>query len=143
MILQEIKFDSWQYRCACRLREAVLREPLGLLLSEDDLRGEAGQLHFGMFAGQEMVACVSAAPISATQARIRQTAVAPDYQQQGVASDMMRQVEAILADRGYTTLSLHARKSAIGFYLKLGYSTVGEEFIEITVPHQKMIKELV
>jgi predicted GNAT family N-acyltransferase len=55
---------------------------------------------------------------------------------------MMRRVEAILAGRGYTSLSLHARKSAIGFYRKLGYAAVGKEFIEVTVPHQKMIKKL-
>lgn len=142
MILQELEFGSERYQSACRLREAVLRRPLGLPLSEDDLRGEAGQLHFAMFADQELVACVTAVPLSVTEARIRQTAVAPAYQQQGVASDMMRRVEAILADRGYTSLSLNARKSAINFYSKLGYATVGEEFTEVTVPHQKMIKQL-
>jgi ribosomal protein S18 acetylase RimI-like enzyme len=142
VILQELEFGSERYKSACRLREAVLRRPLGLPLSEDDLRGEAQQLHFAMFAEQELIACVTAVPLSATQARIRQTAVAPAYQQQGVASDMMRRVEAILAGRGYTSLSLHARKSAIGFYRKLGYAAVGKEFIEVTVPHQKMIKKL-
>ncbi|UCH46915.1 MAG: GNAT family N-acetyltransferase [Betaproteobacteria bacterium] len=142
MILQELEFGSEQYRSACRLREAVLRRPLGLPLSEADLRDEGNQLHFAMFADQELVACVTAVPISTNEAKIRQTAVAPAYQQRGVASDMMRQVEAILAARGYTSLSLHARKSAIGFYRKLGYATVGEEFIEVTVPHQKMIKKL-
>ncbi len=142
MILRELEFGSGQYRSACRLRETVLREPLGLLLSEADLRGEAEQLHFGMYADEELVACVTAVPVAATKARIRQTAVAPGYQRQGVARDMMRQVEAILAAHGYTTLSLHARTSAVGFYLKLGYTTVGDEFIEVTVPHQKMIKKL-
>lgn len=142
MIFQELEFGSEQYRSACRLRDAVLRRPLGLPLSEDDLRGEAEQLHFAMFADQELVACVTAVPLSTTGARIRQTAVAPAYQQRGVASDMMRQVEANLAARGYTSLSLHARKSAIGFYKKLGYATVGEEFMEVTVPHHKMIKKL-
>ena len=142
MILRELEFGSGQYQSACRLREKVLRQPLGLRLSDADLRGEAEQLHFGMFADDELMACVTAAPLSANEARIRQTAVAPGHQGQGVARDMMRQVEAILADRGYTILSLHARKSAVGFYLKLGYMTVGGEFIEVTVPHQKMIKHL-
>lgn len=119
-----------------------MRQPLGLPLSDDDLHGESEQLHFGMFADQQLVACVTAVPLSASEAKIRQTAVAPDYRQRGVASDMMRQVEAILATRGYTKLTLHARKSAVGFYLKLGYTTVGEGFIEVTVPHQKMIKNL-
>ncbi|UCD69425.1 MAG: GNAT family N-acetyltransferase [Betaproteobacteria bacterium] len=142
MIVQELQFGSEQYRSARQLRESVLRRPLGLPLSEDDLRGEAGQLHFAMLADQELVACVTALPLSVTEARIRQTAVAPAYQRQGVASHMMRKVEAILAARGYTSLSLHARISAIGFYRKLGYAAVGKQFIEVTVPHQKMVKQL-
>lgn len=142
MILQELEFGSKQYRLACRLREAVLRWPLGLPLSDDDTSGEAEQLHFAMFAEQELVACVTAVPLSVSEAKLRQTAVAPDYQQQGVAREMMRQVEAILAARGYTSLSLHARKSAVGFYEKLGYEAVGREFVEVTIPHRKMIKTL-
>jgi len=144
VIFREIKFGSWQYRSACELREAVLRFPLGLPLSEQDLQGEAEQLHFAMFAdNDELVACVIAVPLSADQARIRQTAVAPQYQKRGLASKMMRELEAILATRGFTSISLHARASAISFYEKLGYEAVGEEFTEVTIPHRKMVKRLV
>ncbi len=140
--LQEIQFGSEQYKSACRLREAVLRRPLGLLLAEDDLCAEAEQLHFGLFDGEQLVACVIAVPLSANEAKIRQTAVAPSHQRQGLGGGIMRQVEAILAARGYTLLSLHARSSAVGFYAKLGYDTVGEEFTEVTIPHRKMVKKL-
>ena len=60
----------------------------------------------------------------------------------GLARTMMRELEAILSARGFTDLSLHARKSAVGFYEKLGYEAVGEEFTEITIPHRKMVKRL-
>ena len=143
MILREIEFGSQQYRSACQLREAVLRLPLGLALAEDDLRGEAEQLHFGLFSEGELVACVIAVPLSADEARIRQTAVAPQFQRQGLASAMMRELEVILCARGFTSLSLHARTSAAGFYEKLGYGVVGEEFVEVTIPHRKMVKKLI
>ena len=142
MILREIDFGSDQYRLACQLREAVLRRPLGLPLGDDDLRGEAEQLHFGLFSDNELVACVIAVPLSVGAARIRQTAVVPRCQRQGLARTMMRELEAILSARGFTDLSLHARKSAVGFYEKLGYEAVGEEFTEITIPHRKMVKRL-
>jgi predicted GNAT family N-acyltransferase len=38
--------------------------------------------------------------------------------------------------------SLHARKTAIGFYEKLAYAVVGGEFTEVGVAHVKMIKRI-
>jgi hypothetical protein len=37
---------------------------------------------------------------------------------------------------------MHARKTALGFYEKLGYSRQGEEFTEVTIPHYIMEKAL-
>ena len=55
---------------------------------------------------------------------------------------MMRQLEEFLAARGIDSVRLHARRSAIGFYRKLGYETVGREFTEVTLPHRKMVKRI-
>jgi len=143
VILRAIEYGSEQYRCALRLREAVLRSPLGLQLDEHDLCGEERQWHFGLFADEHIVACVIAVPVSPSEARIRQTAVEPSRQRQGLASTMMRQLEDWLAARGIHSLSMHARASAVGFYSKLGYQPVGEAFVEVTIPHRKMVKSLI
>jgi predicted GNAT family N-acyltransferase len=37
---------------------------------------------------------------------------------------------------------MNARKNALGFYDKLGYKVVGDEFLEVTLPHFTMEKEL-
>jgi predicted GNAT family N-acyltransferase len=50
--------------------------------------------------------------------------------------------ENIARDRGYRRLTMHARKSAIGFYEKNGYKISGPEFVEVTIPHFEMEKEL-
>lgn len=143
MDFRQIEYGSAEYDAARQLREAVLREPLGLSLSADDLRGEDRQLHFALFAGNdEMVGCVIVVPASGGQARIRQMAVVPAHQRQGLASKMMFELETDLYARGFCSISLHARHSAIGFYKKLGYESTGGEFIEVTLPHQKMVKRL-
>ena len=142
ILFREISFGSDQYRRACALRYEVLRAPLGLPLSEDDLHAEASQLHFGLFDDDKPVACVTAIALTADHAKIRQTAVAPAYQDQGLGRRIMTQLEAALAARGFASLSLHARSTAVGFYEKLGYETVGDEFIEVTIPHRKMLKRL-
>ena len=142
VIFGQIEYGSANYRQALRLRETVLRMPLGLPLSKEDLRGEDRQLHFGLFSDGRIIACVIAVPVTASEAKIRQTAVASAHQRQGLASTMMRQLEDNLASRGFRFLSLHARTDAIGFYEKLGYQTEGEEFVEVTIPHRKMVKRL-
>ena len=142
MLFREIPFGSDQYRRACALRNEILRAPLGLPLSEADLQGEADQLHFGLFDDDELAACVSAIALTADHAKIRQTAVAEAYQRQGLGRRIMTQLEAALAARGFVSLSLHARSTAVGFYQKLGYETVGDAFIEVSIPHRKMAKRL-
>jgi hypothetical protein len=37
---------------------------------------------------------------------------------------------------------MHARVNALGFYKKLGYTTFGNEFTEVTLPHFMMEKKL-
>ncbi len=143
MLFREISFGSDQYQRACALRDEVLRAPLGLPLSEDDLKGEAGQLHFGLFDNDELAACVTAIALTAVHAKIRQTAVAAAYQRQGLGRRIMTQLEAALAARGFVSLSLHARSTAVGFYQKLGYEAVGDEFIEVSIRHRKMAKRLI
>jgi predicted GNAT family N-acyltransferase len=43
---------------------------------------------------------------------------------------------------GIHYIELHARKSVVNFYIKLGYSMIVEEFIEVGIPHYKMFKKL-
>ncbi|RPJ34343.1 MAG: GNAT family N-acetyltransferase [Verrucomicrobiaceae bacterium] len=46
----------------------------------------------------------------------------------------MEEMERHLQARGFREFELHARRSAEGFYQRLGYTTVGDEFLEVTIP---------
>jgi ribosomal protein S18 acetylase RimI-like enzyme len=139
----EIAFGSEDYERERRLRDEVLRRPLGLSLEEEDPAPEKDQLHFALFdSAREIVACVIAAPISPTEARIRQMAVSPAQQGKGIGRRLLEEVECDLRARGYRHLRLSARSSAVGFYERLGYETVGEEYVSVTVPHFPMAKSL-
>ncbi len=143
MIVREIMFGTDEFREECELRHRVLRAPLGLNLYEENLDAEKDQVHFGLFdASEKLVACVSVVVLSTTQAKIRQMAVAPEQQGRGCGRKLMQNVESILLTRGLTTLSLHARKTVVGFYEGLGYVAYGEAFIEVGIPHVAMRKLL-
>ena len=143
MMLQEIKFGSAEFRRECELRNKVLRIPLGLSLFDEDLSHENQQLHFGLFDPEgNLVACVIAAACSPTEAQIRQMAVCDEHRGKGYGRNIISAIENKLAQQGFTYLFMHARMTAVGFYEKLGYVTVGQEFLEIGIPHVKMEKSL-
>jgi predicted GNAT family N-acyltransferase len=55
---------------------------------------------------------------------------------------MVRFAEGKAAVSGFTSMVLHARKTAVRFYETLGYAKVGTEFIEINIPHFEMRKSI-
>jgi GNAT superfamily N-acetyltransferase len=69
-------------------------------------------------------------------------AVLSGLQGKGIGRVLMTFAENIARDRGYRKINMHARKTAVGFYEKLGYSISGPEFEEVTIPHFEMEKEL-
>jgi len=143
MTFHEIRFGSDEYKSECALRDEILRRPLGLSLYDEDLDAEKDQWHFGLFDSQErLCGCVVAVPMDDGQAKLRQMAVADDCQGRGLGARIVAELERELASRGVRHIHLHARVSAVGFYEKQGYSVTGGEFVEVTVPHVRMDKEI-
>jgi ribosomal protein S18 acetylase RimI-like enzyme len=65
-----------------------------------------------------------------------------DLQGKGIGRAIMHFAENIARDRGYRIISMHARKNVVGFYERMDYKVIGNEFIEITIPHYLMEKKL-
>ena len=141
MTAREIIVGSDQYIQECLLRDEILRTPLGLSLFDEDLEKEKGDFHFGLFLPDgHLGACLIVVPLSPTDVRIRQMAVASIHQGKGMGRRIMTEVEDILRKRGMTKVVIHARASVVGFYEKLGYTVVGEEFMEVSISHRMMEK---
>ena len=143
MNVKEIRHGSTEYQQECALRQEVMRKPLGLNLYDEDLLAERGQIHFGLFDEKDqLLACVIAAPVTATEAKIRQMAVRPLLQGKGCGRVLLEAAEKVLAQRGFADLFLNSRMTAIGFYEHLGYTQTGPEFMEVGLPHVKMRKKI-
>ena len=78
--------------------------------------------------------------------RLFQMAVDSGAQRQGLGSELVKRMEAALAARAepgtIQCVRLHARHHVVAFYARLGYRCVGDPFVEIGIPHQRMEKEL-
>lgn len=142
MALRIIDHGSNEYRQMVKLRDDILRRPLGLGFTEEELAKEKDNMLIGAFEDDDMLGCCMLVEENPTTARLRQMAVLNDLQGKGVGRALMQFAENLARDRGYKVLSMHARKNAVGFYEKVGYKIKGDEFIEVTIPHYVMEKQL-
>jgi len=142
MALKIIEHGSDDYQKMVDLRYEILRKPLGLAFSEDELEKEKEDILIGAFDDEKLLACCLITREKGNTCRLRQMAVQNNMQGKGIGATMMNFAENVARDRGFRTMSMHARKSAIGFYEKLGYRVDGEEFQEVTIPHFVMLKTL-
>jgi GNAT superfamily N-acetyltransferase len=142
----EIAHRSRVYEQAVRLREAVLRRPLGLGFTAQELADEAGAHHIvaldddGEDEHGACVGCLVLLPIDANVVRMRQVAVQPDRQRHGIGRALVAFAEQAARARGYGEIVAHVRESVIPFYASLGYELTGSRFIEVTLPHFPMRK---
>jgi predicted GNAT family N-acyltransferase len=81
-------------------------------------------------------------PLAQEVWKIRQMAVATNYQGQGLGRQVMRTIEEKARAEAVATLVLHAREDAVAFYERLGFVGEGEMFLEIGISHLLMTKRL-
>ena len=141
-MIREVPFGSGLYEACKLVRAEILRRPLGLSLSAQDLEGEERQIHIAAIEDGEVVGTVVLKPLSHSVMKLRQMAVAPHRHGSGLGRELVRFAETVAAARGAETIEMSARCSAQGFYERLGYQTEGGEFIEVTVPTVKMVRQL-
>lgn len=139
---REILFGSPEYEAVVALRAAVLRRPLGLGWEPGAFDDEERSFHIGIFDGQLLLGCLVLKPLDATRLKMRQVAIAPGAQGQGVGSQLIAFSEALARQAGYRATIAHARESAVPFYRKLGYSIDEHSFLEISIPHFLAAKDL-
>ncbi|GAC1395957.1 MAG: GNAT family N-acetyltransferase [Sediminibacterium sp.] len=142
MALNIIDHGTKEYRQMVDLRYQMLRKPLGLRFTEEELEREKDDILIGYFDEDKLEGCCMLTKTSPKTVRLRQMAVISGLQGKGIGRVIMSFAENIARDRGFRHLIMHARKTSVGFYEKLGYKICSEEFFEVTIPHYEMDKDL-
>lgn len=142
MALKMIDHGTKEYEQMVHLRYEILRKPIGLTFDKKELDDEKDDVLIGAFEDERILGCCLLTKVDDKTVRLRQMAVPNNLQGKGIGRALMIFAENIARDLGYHKLIMHARKTAIGFYNKLGYSAVGSEFEEVTLPHFVMEKIL-
>jgi len=142
MALKIIDHGSKEYQQMVKLRDDILRKPLGLTFTDEELELEKENLLIGAFEDGNILGCCMLVEENHGVVKLRQMAVLNALQGKGVGRALMQFAENLARDHGYKLLTMHARKNAIGFYEKMGYRVNGDEFQEVSIPHFEMHKEL-
>lgn len=137
------KHTDPEYLLSLILRYKVLRIPLGLTFSAADLAKDQGDVHIGSFddAGA-ILATITLTDTGSHTLKMRQVAVDDSLQGKGIGSALVRYAEQYAIEQGYTLMHCHARDVAKEFYLRLGYTIVGDAFTEVGIKHYYMEKKL-
>jgi len=137
-----IKYQSPKYRSMCVLRDEVLRKPIGLRLTETEILRDKDDFLLACIENEEVIACCILTVRDSDTLQLRQMAVSPACQQKGLGKELLLYAEKVARDNHYSVICMHARKTALGFYAKSGYTVKGEEFTEVGIPHFEMIKKI-
>ena len=134
-----IEHDSPEYKIALHLSEGILRKPLGLTFSQEELEKEKDYIQVAGFIGDDVIATVALVP-EGNILKMRRVVVRDDLQKQGIASAMMKFCEEYALRNEFREIYCHARETAVPFYKKNDYLSEGGYFEEQTIPHLKMRK---
>lgn len=140
--LRRIRFQGPEFPEWLALRELVLRKPLGLSFSPEEISAEAGQIHLACFRDGKVTGglILQQCPGSPLIYHMRQVAVSPELQGQGIGQRLVEFAENFALEQNADSIILHAREPVVSFYEKLGYRTEGDSFEEVGIPHRKMSK---
>lgn len=126
-----------------QLRRDVLYPSLSIL--EVQVEHDAEGLHFGVYFDDQLVTVVSLFENDGI-AQFRKFATAKDMQGRGLGSLLLQHIYQFCQQKNIHTLWCNARTSAMGFYLRHHFRTVGQVFyknnlafirMEINIPSQK------
>jgi len=125
------------------LRWRILRKPWNQPKGseKDELEGQS--IHLMAFEKEKPLGVGRVHFNSSKEAQIRYMAVEEGLQGKGVGTVVLMELEKSAERKGADYILLNARESAVGFYKKHGYRTVGKaRTLFGVIPHYKMRKKL-
>lgn len=139
MNFKEIEYKSLEWANAVRLREKILREPLGSKFTDKELEEEKYHIQIAGFVDNELVATAVLVP-EGDEMKMQRVVVIENLRSKNIGSKMMAFCENLALEKNIKSIYCHARDSAVNFYSKNYYEKEGDYFDEDGIPHLKMRK---
>lgn len=139
MYLATIEFGTPAFDQAIRLREHLLRKPLGKTLNIRGVRHEFKQETLGAFDERDqLLGVVLLKPRNGTTVQLRQMAVTESMQGRGIGKNLVHAALNHSRSDGFEKIRCEARREAIPFYEKLEFEKRGEGYEKFGIEHRLM-----
>ena len=135
-----LDFNSAAQLETIELRDKILRKPLGLQFTGEQLAAEKDMFHLAGYCNDKLVCCMVLQKTENGALKMRQVAVDENQQKKGYGQLMTAWMENWAKENGFKRIYCHARDIAVPFYEKMYYKIYGERFVEVSIPHFKMEK---
>ena len=124
------KWDSSFYREALILRNKELMASAGKAFLLAAPACERKDVHLIVKRNEHVVGTAILHPVSKSYVQVKQVAVSSRCQGEGLGKELLIYAEQVARGLGFRYVFLTGRKQAWGFYEKLGYLALSEEYQE-------------
>ncbi|GEM_PF-859687 len=143
LTISEITQQSVDFKTAQHIREQALESAYNITIAETDLADDSTTIQFVIKDAENIIGSMGLKPAKSDGVwHINHIAVDPAYQGQNINGFLIRYCEGYARTKNGLKISHIARMSAIGFYEKIGFSTIGEEFYKYGASHVQIEKLL-
>ena len=139
----ELRTGTWTqlHEDAMKVRIEVFVEEQRIPLAMEQDPADEVSLHAVAYNRLGMpVATGRLLPAEEATGRIGRMAVKRVLREAGIGSQVLQALVAAAAKRGDAAVSLHAQRSAEGFYASSGFAAQGDGFEEVGLPHIEMVR---
>ncbi|RST90582.1 GNAT family N-acetyltransferase [Vagococcus bubulae] len=137
-----MRWDSAVYKETLNLRNDVLRKSAGKPLLVESPKEERTDIHLVIKQDGKVVGTLLLHPCFTSCVQIKQVAISPTCQGQGLGKKLMVYAEDVAKRLGYSTIFLTGRQSAWNFYRKLGYSELMDDYVDGDLVFKVFKKEI-
>ncbi len=139
IVFKIVSHNSLEYYKAIKLREEVLRKPLGFVCAPEEAEKEKDHIHIAGFNRNEIISTAVLVP-KVNECKMQRVAVNSGLQSVGIGSRMVEFCENYAKEHEFHSIYCYARDTAVNFYLKNCYVSEGGYFSSNTIPHLKLLK---
>ena len=140
MIRVIVSKDNAVKDAAFTVRKAVFTDEQGFFDELDSIDDTAW--HAVAYVDDKIIGCGRIFQEGKESYHAGRIAVLSEYRGMGVGTKIMAELENTARSKGAADIVLSAQRRAVDFYLKLGYKSVGDEYLEEGYPHRIMRKSL-
>ncbi|WP_019240544.1 MULTISPECIES: GNAT family N-acetyltransferase [Bacillus] len=138
----EIVKNKQQLEEAFSIRTKVFIEEQKVDVEEEIDQFEESSTHFLLYNEHQLAIGTGRFRVVDGVGKVERICVLPDVRKSGAGKIIMQAIEDYAMKQELPKLKLNAQIHAIGFYEKLGYNVVSDEFLDAGIPHKTMTKTL-